>query len=118
MYIPDCIWSQQHVHRDQGHSSMGSCKSVYCLLHKIMRAPAVSGEQTYRELCLAACNAEKRLAELRKRKLYKQPPRDTMKPTREKRVEARDSKSGTTTIPTAATRSETRKCFLCHKSGH
>ena len=32
-----------------------------------MKASAVSGAQSYKELCLAARNEEKRLAELRKR---------------------------------------------------
>lgn len=36
------------------------------LKYEIMRAPSVSGSQTYKELCLATCNEEKQLAELRK----------------------------------------------------
>ena len=36
----------------------------------VMKAPAVSGSHTYRELCLAARNEEKRLAELAKRRQY------------------------------------------------
>lgn len=40
------------------------------LKYKIMRAPSVSGSQIYKELCLAARNEEKRLAELRKRQQY------------------------------------------------
>ena len=40
------------------------------LRHDIMEAPAVSGAQTYRELCLAARNEEKCLAGLEKRQMY------------------------------------------------
>ena len=40
------------------------------LLHKLMQAPAVSGAQTYSELCLAARNEGKRLEELRRRQQY------------------------------------------------
>lgn len=40
------------------------------LKYDIMRAPAVSGAQGYKELCLAAKNEEKRQAELRKRQKY------------------------------------------------
>ena len=40
------------------------------LKHELMRAPAVSGAQGYKELCLAARNEEKRSAELRKRQQY------------------------------------------------
>ena len=35
------------------------------LRFELMRAPAVSGAQNYKELCIAARNEEKRLAELR-----------------------------------------------------
>ena len=49
------------------------------LQHELMRAPAVSGAETYRELCLTARNEEKRLAELRKRKQYQHLGKDTSK---------------------------------------
>ena len=41
------------------------------LHYELMKAPAVSGSHTYRELCLAARNEEKRVAELAKRRHYK-----------------------------------------------
>ena len=40
------------------------------LKHELMRAAAVSGAQSYKALCLAALNEEKRLAELKKRQQY------------------------------------------------
>ena len=40
------------------------------LKYELMQAPAVSGAQKYAELCLAARNEEKRLAELKKRQQY------------------------------------------------
>ena len=40
------------------------------LRHEIMRAPAVSGSQTYPELYLVVWNEEKRLVALQKRKQY------------------------------------------------
>ncbi len=88
------------------------------LLHEIMRAPAVTGAQTYKELCLAACNEEKRLAELRKRREYQQPAKDNSKSQRDKRDGGKDFKP--TSAPTQVTnfRSEPRKCFMCHKAGH
>lgn len=43
------------------------------LRYDLMREPAVSGAQTYKELCLAAKNEEKRLAELKKRQRYQKP---------------------------------------------
>ena len=42
------------------------------LQQEMMCAAAVSGAHTYQELCLASCNEEKRLAELRKRQQYQQ----------------------------------------------
>ena len=43
------------------------------LRYELMKAPAVSGSHTYRELCLAARNEEKRIAELAKRRQYRKP---------------------------------------------
>ena len=40
------------------------------LLYKLMKSPAVSGAQSYAELCLAARNEEKRQDELEKRRQY------------------------------------------------
>ena len=40
------------------------------LSYELMKAPAVSGSHTYRELCLAAKNEEKRLTEFLKRRQY------------------------------------------------
>ena len=40
------------------------------LYYELMKAPAVSGAQTYKQLCMAAKNEEKRLEELRRRQLY------------------------------------------------
>ena len=59
-----------------------SLETQHTLLHaqlhealkfELMRAPAVSGAQTYQSLCLAAKNEEHRLSELRKRQQYKKP---------------------------------------------
>ena len=43
------------------------------LRYNLMKAPAVSGAQTYPELCMAAKNEEKRQAELKKRQEYQRP---------------------------------------------
>ena len=40
------------------------------LRYELMKVPAVSGSHSYRELCLAARNEEKRVAELAKRRQY------------------------------------------------
>jgi hypothetical protein len=43
------------------------------LSYRLMQAPAVSGLHGYSELCLAARNEERRLAELAKRRRYLRP---------------------------------------------
>lgn len=43
------------------------------LRYDLMRGSAVSGTQTYKELCLAAKNEKKRLAELKKWQHYQKP---------------------------------------------
>ena len=40
------------------------------LKHEVMKAPAVSGATSYKELCVAAKNEERRLKELQKREHY------------------------------------------------
>ena len=40
------------------------------LKYELMKAPAVSGADTYKSLCMAARNEEKRLLELKRRQQY------------------------------------------------
>lgn len=82
----------------------------------IMRAPAVSGSQTYTALCVAAKNEERRLIELRKRKEYQKRvgesqsqdgPRGGRKHAEHKnKAEAEKQKNATKT------------CYNCGKPGH
>ena len=107
-----------------GHDQM-SAETRSTLLHgqlqeglqqEVMHAPAVSGAQTYQELCLASRNEEKRLAELRKRQQY-QKTSVCLEPHQPRRgsVDPR----GTGSFPAKSSKpSETRKCYLCHKAGH
>ena len=70
---------EQLFRRAYGHEGM-SDETRDTLLHgqlqeglcyALMKAPAVSGARAYQELCLAARNEEKRLAELAKRREYR-----------------------------------------------
>ena len=87
------------------------------LRYELMRGPAVSGAQIYQELCLAAKNEEKRLAELKKRQQYMKPAPPTL---------SRSSKKTHDVVPTepkrgglSGTRSvEPKKCYTCGKVGH
>ena len=85
------------------------------LRQELMRAPAVSGAQTYQELCLAARNEEKRLTELRKRQQYQKasPSPGSLRPNQR----PADSRS-TELTPSRPKPPEPRRCYLCHKTGH
>eukprot|EP00731_Ephydatia_muelleri_P000008 Em0001g8a len=77
------------------------------LKHEVMKAPAVSGATSYKELCVAAKNEERRLKELQKREHYDKIGHPTPRePTRSNVVK-----------PAEKTNS-TRRCFKCHKDGH
>ena len=80
------------------------------LRHEIMSASAVSGAQKYQELCLAAKNEERRLAELRKRKQYRTP--QTMK--KDDTAHKRPDQQGPQRSPGASQRS----CYNCGRPGH
>ena len=103
-----------------GHDSM-TIETRHTLLHsqlqeglrqEIMSGPAVSGAEAYQALCLAAKNEERRLLELRKRRLYH---RSTMPP----QLSAR--KDGDTILKRSEQRSKSAsnlKCYYCQKAGH
>ncbi len=89
------------------------------LRYEVMRAPAVSGAQTYHELCLAAKNKEKRLANLRKRQHYQRGPRPSLQ------VEDTPSKPFIPTIPATKQAPQrppagmlTKRCHTCNQPGH
>jgi hypothetical protein len=83
------------------------------LRFELMRAPAVSGAQNYKELCVAARNEEKRLAELRKRQSYQKQttalPSLAKKPTSAKPPDK-------LTKPSPAY--NPRSCYNCGDTGH
>ena len=51
------------------------------LEYELMKAPAVSGAQGYKQLCLAARNEEKRLVDLKKRRQFMKPQEITSQST-------------------------------------
>ena len=91
------------------------------LRYKIMKVPAVSGAQSYPELCLASWNEEKRLLELKKRQQYQQAntPRSSRAsnssnaPATNKACDAPSSSD-----PQKGTDTESRKCYICGKTSH
>ncbi len=77
-----------------------------------MKSPGVSGAQKYQELCLAARQEEKRVAELKRRSS----PRSNSSPQTHKRP-------GDQQPPATKTQQQTpssmgRKCYLCNSPNH
>ena len=92
---------------------------------ELLKAPAVSGATKYPELCVAARNEEKRLAEYERRLQYN---RSQTQPSKGKQP----TSSGPSTLPAkpprvdrgpghslpGEVRSEGRRCYQCKKPGH
>jgi hypothetical protein len=76
----------------------------------------VSGAQAYKELCRAAKNEERRLAELRKRQQYTR----TKGPTPQDHTsrKAADTKPSEHTVLEPTPSQGGRKCYTCGKPGH
>ena len=91
---------------------------------QLMRGPAVSGARNYQELCGAARNEEKRLADLRKRQEYSKLLANTSSSQRTVRskppADSGPSRGGLASPSTTlqATMRPSSKCFYCHKTGH
>ena len=86
------------------------------LLHGLMQAPAVSGEQNYHVLCLAARNEEKRILKLQRRQQYQRILSSTLPESLKKRtLELPKGKTSGVVLQQATGQ---QKCFLCHNQGH
>ena len=85
------------------------------LKYEIMRSLAISGALTYKEVCLAARNEEKRLAELKKRQQYskKNVPAPQSEGKRSFKPQASDAKPRTQN-----TFNPVRRCYICNRTGH
>ncbi len=86
------------------------------LRYDIMRSPAVSGAQKYQELCLAARQEEKRVAELKRRQHYSSPRGNSSSQAHKKRP-------GDQQLPATKPQQQTpssmgRKCYLCDSPNH
>lgn len=100
------------------------------LTYELMRAPAVSGAQTYRELCLAARNEEQRLAKLGKRRQYQKQhqistqdsgnsaKRYSKNAGQSQHVQDNHPQHQSWKQPQTSIESHNKRCFKCHKIGH
>ena len=92
------------------------------LKYEIMKAPAVSGAQSYTALCLASRNEEKRLLELRKRQQYRQasnqPPRPTRQTFTSPGNKPGDTRPHLERQKTGDVDRSNIKCYICGKTGH
>ena len=75
-----------------------------------MQAPAVSGAQSYAELCVAARNEQHRQEELQKRQSYNE--------RRTGRVTQPAQPSGAVPAQRNASQEGIKRCFICNKVGH
>ncbi len=78
------------------------------LRYDVVKSPAVSGAQSYQELCLAARQEEKRVAELRRRQLYTSSTRSTSST----KTQGGFQQSSTQKQPIS------RRCYLCDSPDH
>ena len=92
---------------------------------QLMRGPAVSGARSYQELCIAAKNEEKRLADLKKREEYSKPHTGNTSPSqRSSKFKQTAGPSGSGSHPhdssslSGATGRLNLKYFYCGKQGH
>ena len=89
---------------------LGQCQDG--LRYDLMKAPAVSGARSYKELCMAAKNKEKRLVELRKRQQCQKTVSPSLRPVKNYTDHTTSNK------PIQDTRPGVRKCYLCNRPGH
>ena len=91
---------------------------------QLLRGPAVSGAKCYQELCIAAKNEEKRLADLEKRKEYsKLLSNTTSSPLRRPRqstglTDGHPPKNSTSSGNAQGPSKPSLRCFYCDKPGH
>ena len=88
------------------------------LKYELMRSPAVSGAQTYKELCLASKNEEKRLVELEKRQQYLKSstaPLPCFSKETQDQLPTEPKRTEPLTRPWTL---EQKKCYICGKMGH
>lgn len=86
------------------------------LRYDVVKSPAVSGAQSYQELCLAARQEEKRVAELNCRQLYTRSTTPTQ-PNKRKQIER--SQGGSQQLVRRPPYTLTgRKCYICSSPDH
>ena len=88
------------------------------LRYELMKAPAVSGAQVYKELCSAARNEEKRLAELKKRQSYLKSTTPPLPSTKKPESNSQEMPKPPTLKPAKQNQSPNTKCYNCGKVGH
>ena len=93
------------------------------LTYELMQSPAVSGAQSYPELCTAAKGEERRLAVLKQRRHFTKSPAATQPPTAQPSTtqpSTRYSRSSESTSQQRGTKpfSKGRVCFKCGNPGH
>ena len=89
------------------------------LLLSLARSPSVSGCQTYKELCVAAKQEEKRLAGLKRRQMYSQGTKggSSSKTPKTKKKQPQDQEKGQTSDKSSDNKQRPAKPLACHNCG-
>ena len=90
------------------------------LEYELMKAPAVSGAQGYKQLCLAARNEEKRLADLKKRRQFMKPQVITSQSTETQGNPKLQYSphTGSSGARSPASSESNKRCYKCNMVGH
>ena len=96
---------------------------LYCqlqegLCYELMRGPAVPGATKHQELCVAAKNEEKHLADLQRRQQYNKSSAQSRQTQSEKVMANPDPLKRLFSGNRSSGGAEAKKCFLCKKPGH
>ena len=86
------------------------------LKYDLMKSPAVSGCQTYKDLCVSAKHEEKRVAELKRRQQYRPGVQPSQQRNRDKPPLSPPVKKPTTQ-PLPGSR-PVRRCYTCNATDH
>ena len=87
------------------------------LRYNIVKNPSVSGSQSYKELCMAAKNEEKRMAELHRRQQYQNPTPRRLSDKRVPTLNKQPVKEGKSHQPNPVS-SRLRQCYNCGSTEH
>ena len=110
-YGKDAMATETHEVLQYGQMQEG-------LRYEIIKSPAISGAQSYKELCIAAQNEEKRITGLKKRQNYVKGHMQESKRPNPPRYNIYSRTDKRQTNSTQITDTTDRHCYVCGEVGH